>query len=232
MPAIKHKKLSAEDRHDAIIRAVRRVFAEKGFYGTTTKELAKAAGVSEALLFKHFPTKEALYTAMHHAWFKRMDPEKKKQLDAIVPSTASLVFMVHDFVSHMLLDLEGGEAEPAIQNRLMFHSLLEDGEFARLIFKMMPNKGKHKIEQCIEAAIESGDAYAGRVRADLSGILLFQLASIVKIHLLQKDPVIDYRMRREELVRQVAWFVLRGMGIKEEAILRYSVPEAIERAMK
>ena len=44
-------KLSGEERRAAIIKAVRRLFAEKGFHGTTTRELAEAAGVSEALLF-------------------------------------------------------------------------------------------------------------------------------------------------------------------------------------
>jgi len=53
-------KLSSEERRADIVKAVRRVFAEKGFDGTTTRELAYAAGVSEALLFKHFPHKEAL----------------------------------------------------------------------------------------------------------------------------------------------------------------------------
>ena len=51
------KKLSGDERRAAIIKAVQRVFAEKGFDGTTTRELASAAGVSEALLFKHFPNK-------------------------------------------------------------------------------------------------------------------------------------------------------------------------------
>ena len=60
-------KLSSEDRRAAIIKAVRRVFAEKGFDGTTTRELADAAGISEGLLFKHFPKKEALFTAMQAA---------------------------------------------------------------------------------------------------------------------------------------------------------------------
>jgi AcrR family transcriptional regulator len=40
------------------------LFAANGFTGTTTNQIARAAGVSEALLFKHFPTKHALYTAM------------------------------------------------------------------------------------------------------------------------------------------------------------------------
>jgi AcrR family transcriptional regulator len=40
------------------------VFAANGFTGTTTNQITKAAGGSEALRFKHFPTKQALYTAI------------------------------------------------------------------------------------------------------------------------------------------------------------------------
>jgi len=53
-------KMSGEDRRTAILSAARRVFVEKGFYRTTTRELADAAGVSEALLFKHFPQQRSL----------------------------------------------------------------------------------------------------------------------------------------------------------------------------
>jgi AcrR family transcriptional regulator len=40
-------RLSSEERRAAIVRAVRTAFAEKGFHGTTTRELAEAAGVSD-----------------------------------------------------------------------------------------------------------------------------------------------------------------------------------------
>src|SRR5918999_308134 len=57
-------RLSSDERRRAIIESVKGVFAEKGFDGTTTRELAKAAGVSEALLYLYFPSKHALYDAM------------------------------------------------------------------------------------------------------------------------------------------------------------------------
>ena len=52
------------ERQASLISAAASLFAANGFTGTTTKEIAKAAGISEALLFKHFPTKHALYTAI------------------------------------------------------------------------------------------------------------------------------------------------------------------------
>jgi len=55
---------SSQERQASLIQAATRLFAKKGFNGTTTKEIARAAGISEALVFKHFPTKHALYAAI------------------------------------------------------------------------------------------------------------------------------------------------------------------------
>lgn len=57
-------RTSSVTRQASLIHAAASLFATNGFTGTTTKQIAKAAGVSEALLFKYFPTKQALYTAI------------------------------------------------------------------------------------------------------------------------------------------------------------------------
>src|SRR6202162_5779611 len=96
-------KLSGEERRAAILKAVRQVFAEKGFDGTTTRELAAAAGVSEALLFKHFPNKEALFSAMQLSCCNERDLDKIDRLKALEPSASTLVLLVHFFVSRVLM---------------------------------------------------------------------------------------------------------------------------------
>ncbi len=57
-------RVTSQERQASLITAAASLFAAKGFNGTTTKEIAKAAGVSEALVFKYFPTKRALYAAI------------------------------------------------------------------------------------------------------------------------------------------------------------------------
>src|SRR5437588_10271284 len=98
-------KLSAEERRAAITQAAQRVFADKGFHGTTTRALAEAAGVSEALLFKHFPNKEALYSAMLLTCCPARDAPVVQRLKALEPSASSLVLLVHWFYAHLI---EGG----------------------------------------------------------------------------------------------------------------------------
>ena len=57
-------RLSLARRRRQLIDAARRVFAERGFRGATTRQIAAAAGVTEALIFQHFPDKDALYDAI------------------------------------------------------------------------------------------------------------------------------------------------------------------------
>src|SRR6202030_2672354 len=110
-------KLSAEERRAAIIQAVRHVFAERGFHGTTTRALADAAGVSEALLFKHFPNKEALFSAMKLSCCRSRDQGKFERLHALEPSASTLVVMVHFMVSRVLGVCGSGDDDLDIQNR-------------------------------------------------------------------------------------------------------------------
>jgi len=49
---------------EKIIEAAYSCFAEKGYIGTTTREIAKTAGVSEITLFRYFRTKAALFEAV------------------------------------------------------------------------------------------------------------------------------------------------------------------------
>jgi len=60
-------RLTSEERKASIVHAAIRLFAEKGFRGTTTRELAAAVGVSEPILYEHFRTKRDLYTAIIEA---------------------------------------------------------------------------------------------------------------------------------------------------------------------
>lgn len=58
-----NKRLLSEARKEQIIQSALSVFIEKGFSGTTTAELAKAAGISEVTLFRHFSSKQEIFHA-------------------------------------------------------------------------------------------------------------------------------------------------------------------------
>jgi AcrR family transcriptional regulator len=57
-------RMAGEERRRQILNVAVNLFSHKGFSGTTTREIAQAAGVSEAMVFRHFATKEELYSAI------------------------------------------------------------------------------------------------------------------------------------------------------------------------
>lgn len=57
-------RLPADERRRQLIEVAIDVFSKRGFSGTTTREIAAAAGVTEAIIFRHFANKEQLYSAI------------------------------------------------------------------------------------------------------------------------------------------------------------------------
>ena len=90
-PETPQPRMSGEDRRQQLIEVAIDLFSRKGFGGTTTKEIAAAAGVTEAIIFRHFPSKTALYTAVldsktedcrHDEWFSGIQALMDRNDDA------------------------------------------------------------------------------------------------------------------------------------------------------
>ena len=64
-------RMPAADRRRHLIETAIRLFTEGSYRGTTTAEIARAAGVSEPILYRHFSSKRDLYlAALEHVWAK------------------------------------------------------------------------------------------------------------------------------------------------------------------
>jgi AcrR family transcriptional regulator len=57
-------RMHANDRRNQLLESALEVFSRRGFEGATTKEIAAAANVTEAVIFRHFPNKQSLYEAV------------------------------------------------------------------------------------------------------------------------------------------------------------------------
>ena len=120
-------RLTSAKRKAQIAQVAAGLFARKGFHGVTTREIAKAARVSEAIVFRHFPTKEALYTEIIR---QKMDvlPEKLDREaidcgdDAGVFRSAALAFLRQIKEDDAFL-------------RLMLYSALGDHKLASIFIK-------------------------------------------------------------------------------------------------
>ncbi len=120
-------KSSGRERQASIITAAASLFAQKGFNGTTTREIAKTAGISEALLFRHFPTKRALYAAIIAA------RSQLSQLLASVEEAAEKRDDVRVFTLIASFRIHRG-ADPSLLRLLLF-SALEGHELSDMFFR-------------------------------------------------------------------------------------------------
>src|SRR5450432_1529464 len=93
-------RMTGDLRRQLILAAAKRCFARHGFAGTTTKSVAAAASISEGLLFKHFPTKSALYAEIL-AEECEADPAMHELL-GLEPSTETLIVLIRGMVHHFM----------------------------------------------------------------------------------------------------------------------------------
>jgi AcrR family transcriptional regulator len=228
MPALKPpSRLTTDERRRAILEAIRSVFAEKGFHGTTTKELAEAAGVSEALLFKHFPSKDAMYAAMQQTCWSEVAEREMQRLAELPPSTSSLVMLVYVLANKIISgQAVARQSSPNQFEKLMLRSMLEDGVFARGMLKRFDAGWLAKFEECVKVATEAGDLVRLTVPGRIAGWFVHDLAVMVMIQLLRDPPVADYGATRSELIDYAVRFLLHGIGMSDEAIERHFNPQA------
>jgi TetR/AcrR family transcriptional regulator, transcriptional repressor of aconitase len=227
---MKKARMSAGDRKQAIVTAALPLFARQGYAETTTKDLAKAAGVSEPLLYKHFPSKEALYLEIQNFCCQGNDPASRKLAERVTelePSASTLVYLVYYLVRLQVLGKPAGAIAWDTRQRLMLKSLLEDGVFARVMYQDRFECFCARIEACLDAAVASGEAVKSPLAPGNRARFGHHLAAwLAAVHLPPK-PAINYKTTSEELLYQAVWFILRGMGMTDRAIGTYYNPKAL-----
>lgn len=123
-------RMAGEERKLQILRIAVQLFSQRGFRGTTTKEIAQAAHVSEAMVFRHFANKEELYTAIldHKACASEIADPCELVSDAVGRKDDRAVFETLAFSA-----LEHHEQDREFL-RLLLHSALEGHELAQMFW--------------------------------------------------------------------------------------------------
>ena len=209
-------RLDSDERRKAIVTAAVPLFARKGFAGTTTRELAEVAGISEALLFRHFPSKKHLYGEILRLGCEG-DPALER-LAALEPSTATLVHMTHFMVQYFLLGAGVDRVELDTRLRLVLYSFLEDGEYARELFDRIFERVHPLFAASIDAATLAGDLKPGPIASANRFWFGQHIAAMVAFVFLPGRASIPYQGTPAGLVEEICWFILRGIGMRDAAI--------------
>lgn len=209
-------RLDSDERHKAIVMTAVPLFARKGFAGTTTREIAESANISEGLLFRHFPTKRHLYAEILRLGCEG-DPALQK-LATLEPSTATLVHMTHYMVRYFVLPGETDRTERDSRLRLVLYSFLEDGEYARELFDTIFERVHPLFAASIAAAVAAGDIVASPLASANPFWFGHHVAAMMAFVRLPDRASIGYAGAGGELVDEASRFILRGIGMTDAAI--------------
>lgn len=144
-------RMSGDERRKQILRVAIKLFAYEGFNGTTTKKIAQEAGVSEAMVFRHFATKRELYHAiLDHKACEGGNPNPCEWAGEALAAKDDEQF----FYQILISALNHHEEDPEFM-RLLFHSALEGHELAEMF-----------VEQNIVPLYEFMSAYISQRQAD------------------------------------------------------------------
>jgi AcrR family transcriptional regulator len=207
--------MTSDLRRQLILGAAKRCFARHGYTGTTTRSVAAAAAISEALLFKHFPSKAALYAEILSDECEA-DPALTELLER-EPSTATLVELIRGMVGHFMQIAKGPDLEEAQRLRLMATSHLDDGEFARLLYAKIEKLIGAAFVASLERAVAAGDAAVSA--CDPLNLFWFAHHTLMTAAMtrLPATPCLTYG-KAGDLERQLCEFLLRGIGLNDAAI--------------
>ena len=201
------QRLAGKERSRAIVAAALGLFARRGFEGTTTRQLARAAGVSEALLFKHFPHKDSLYRAILET--KIHDAEQALPLDDSLLLLPDEAFLRH-IATRVMRRVDADDTFL----RLMLRSSIEGHDLARDFRKARAGKLLKMIEVKIRAryaARPGGEkvdpALAARI---FNGMIL---SSMIGRHIF-REPVVS-RTSIDHLARTLVGTFLNGIDPPE-----------------
>ena len=135
---------------DKLLEAAIKLFAEKGFNGTTTKEIAEKAEVNEALIFRHFSTKRNLYGAIIE---KKIFEEPGIEITLETHKDSKDDALVFTAIATRMFDRCG--KDPSFM-RLLHFSALEGHDLSDMFFETYVEYINMLICDYIETRIKDG----------------------------------------------------------------------------
>ena len=143
-------RFSAVDRRQQILEVASGLFAKQGFNGTTTRHIAEAARVNEALIFRHFPTKEDLYWAVIEEKCRR--GTWQQELETLLASGKSDREVFQAIAAGIL---ERRRKDSSL-SRLLLFSALENHTLADRFFKTNVAQYYERLSEYIARRIGQG----------------------------------------------------------------------------
>lgn len=209
-------RLPAKERRTLILEHARTIFAQCGYEAARTQDIARRSGVSEALMYRHFPSKEILYRAVLREVIRDQDASYEK-LSLQEFNGRALVRNLHAYFSIVVNPEEVRIREGF---RLLLASLVGDTSFATLVYRRAHRLMHHRISAALQNAREAGDVVGRQISVRNTSLFSEHVGTVLNV-LATKADRSPYEGNTEELVRDAVWFCCRAVGFTDAAIERH-----------
>lgn len=213
---MKRTRLPAKERRTIILDNARAIFARCGYEAARTQDIARQSGVSEALMYRHFPSKAVLYRAVLRDVIRDQD-ESYAKLTLKELNGRALVQNLHAYFS-IVVD----PAEVRIREgfRLLLASLVGDTNFATLVYRRAHRLMHYRISTALLAAREAGDIVGRQISVRNTSLFTEHVGTVLNV-LATKAERSPYEGDAQDLVRDAVWFCCRAVGFTDDAIQRH-----------
>ena len=224
-------RISGAERKQKILEAAKPLFADYGFNGTSIRDIAKAADISNTLLYRHFASKEEIYEEILN-YTDYIVLKVSKKLQELNPSTETLIFICYVLPRVILFHVSEKYQEQKRHERLLFYSLLENLKYARKNLNILHDSFEKVILDNFHSAMESGDIIKSRNNIKNRFWFMHHLTMGLNLCHVSGEPAFHYETSYEELVEDAALFILRGIGLTDKAIEKYYNSEKFDEMME
>ncbi|MGV0837850.1 TetR/AcrR family transcriptional regulator [Mycolicibacterium thermoresistibile] len=202
-PANPQQRLSAEERREQLIESARKVFEQTGFDGARTRDLAAAAGVNEALLYRHFESKEELFEASVATPLEKAVAKVVESSGAPPEEFDATGTVMYDRTYRFIHDLLGVMEEIG---PLLGVMLFGQADRAADYYRNRIDPSLREIERVVEANLSSWQ------HEDFDINLMVQLAMGMTWFLATADRLCGRTRDRDDTATAITSMLLYGVG--------------------
>jgi AcrR family transcriptional regulator len=190
------RKAQAEKRRLQILETALTVFASNGFKGTSIKDIAEAAGISQGLMYHYFTSKDDLLeaTVEHHSFLPQMrqilvDTEGRSAQDVL--NDLAMGFL-------KILDSKAGLVRILLQE-------IESNPMVKKAWSSLVREGVSLLREFIESRVAKGELRPHKTEVTARSVL-----GIIFMYHLTQDILCSSQLTREEFVKEALNIILKG----------------------
>lgn len=192
-----------ESRKDAIIDAAARIFAEKGFRGTSNREIAREADISSGLIYWYFRDKTELFQAV----IRRLFPLRGLEIPSAPAGDIDLETLLEAVARQFLQIMTGPDVQRLI--RLALSEILQFPDVWQRVGDMISERAIGPMSAQIDQRIEAGEIPTIDSRLAAQAFVGSLIGYVLRKYIFQSSDLLD--TDDQQFINTVVQIYARGL---------------------